>query len=217
MGSGKQISAFLRIGLFLVAANGFVTAAHSQTQKPQCHGNKILEEHQPNNEYADYEAAVEEPDPQLRIKCLDDFVIKYPSSELMLSVFHEYIGTYHSLKDYTQAASYADKLLALMKKPDVETRLLDFMARGQAICFAATYGPVQTFEDRTRAKQTATEGLRALGQWRKPNNMTPDEFAEYKVKIASLFNSVANLAESGPHAPTSDSCLATPLPANSRQ
>jgi hypothetical protein len=38
------------------------------------------------------------------------------------------------------------------------------MASGQAICFAATYDPVQTFEDRTRAKQTATEGLRALGQ-----------------------------------------------------
>jgi hypothetical protein len=215
IGSRKQISAFLRTELFLVAVIGFVTAGHSQTQKPQCHGNKILEEYQPNNENADYEAAVEQPDPQLRIKCLDDFVIKYPRSGLMPSVFHEYIGTYHSLKDYTQAAAYADKLLTLMKKPDVETRLLDFMARAQAICFIATSDPVQTFEDRTRARQTATEGLRALGQWRKPHSMTPGEFAEYKTKIASLFDSVANLAESGSHAPTFDSCLATPLPAKS--
>ena len=41
-----------------------------------------------------YQAAAAEKSPQQKIKLLDDFVAKYPNSELLVNVYAEYVKAY---------------------------------------------------------------------------------------------------------------------------
>jgi len=147
-------------------------------------------------EYNAYQAAHNEQNAAQRMKLLDDFVMKYPMSALLPYVYRDYYLGYYGTKDYPQAINYADKELALGDKVDIGTRLEAYIVWAQAFG-QSTDKALQTPEMLTKTKNAATDGLKTLAAWQKPEKgMTDDQYAKQKTTTAFLFNSVAGLAES---------------------
>lgn len=181
--------AFIAAAMVISAAAA--TLAAPQEQQPQ----------QPKPsytlaEYNAYQAAHSEKDPQMKLKDLDDFVMKFPSSTLLMYIYGDYYSTYYSLKNYPKTIEFVDKLLAL-PNVDLGTRLQSLGYRAQAMLYGSADKALQTPEAYTKAKDAAAQGLQTLNQWQKPQNMTDEQFATNKKALAVLFNSVAGIAESG--------------------
>ena len=67
-------------------------------------------------EYNAFQAANAEKDPTARLKLLDDFGAKFPSSTLNPYVYQLYIKTYTDLKNYPKVIEYADKVIATRRQ-----------------------------------------------------------------------------------------------------
>jgi len=184
--------AFVAAALMMSA--GASWAAPQEQQQQQAKPNYTLAE------YNAYQAAHNEKDPQMKLKALDDFVMKYPGSALLFYVYGDYFQTYNALKNYPKTIEYVDKFLALpdaAKPEQIGTRLQAFGYRSQAMLYGSGDKDLQTPEAYTKAKDAAAQGLQALGQWQKPQGMTDDQFATSKKGLGVLFNSVAGIAQSG--------------------
>jgi tetratricopeptide (TPR) repeat protein len=193
----KAISvAFLAAILSMSAATA--TWAVPQQQAPQGQAPQGQQQ-KPNYtlaEYNAYQAAHNEKDPQMKLKDLDDFVMKFSGSALLMYIYGDYEGTYFALKNYPKTIENADKLLAL-PNVDLGTRLQTLGYRAQAMLYGSGDKELQTQDSYTKAKDAAAQGLQTLGQWQKPQNMTDDQFNNNKKALGVLFNSVAGIAQSG--------------------
>jgi tetratricopeptide (TPR) repeat protein len=67
-------------------------------------------------EYNAYKACEGEANPAQKVKCLDDFVSKYPNSGLLNFVYQKYEEGYGQLKNYGKVIENADKLAAMGSK-----------------------------------------------------------------------------------------------------
>jgi len=151
-------------------------------------------------EYNAYQAAHNEKDPQMRLKALDDFSMKFPGSALMLYIDGDYYRTYYAVKNYPKTIEYVDKILALpdLAKPEqIGTKLEALGYRAQAMLYGSGEKDLQTPEAYTKAKEASAQGLQTLSQWQKPQGNTDEQFANTKKGLGVLFNSVAGIAESG--------------------
>jgi len=186
----KWVSVAFVAAVLVISAAAATWAAPQEQQQQQAKPNYTLAE------YNAYQEAHGEKDPQAKIKKLDDFVMKFPGSALMLYIYGDYYITDYSLKDYGKTIEYVDKLLAL-PMVDLGTRLQSLGYRAQAMLYGSGDKALQTPEAYTKAKDAAAAGLQTLGQWQKPQNMSDDQFATNKKGLGVLFNSVAGIAESG--------------------
>ena len=142
-----------------------------------------------------YQAAHDEKDAQARIKRLDEFVLKYPDSALMADVYQDYYLTYFWMMSYVQSMTYADKFLSLGDRLELDARMLALETR--AVAYSASCdSALQTPEAAVKAKDAATQGQQTLSQWKKPENLTDEQFAAGKVSFGMIFNSAAGIAES---------------------
>jgi len=64
-------------------------------------------------EYNSYQACASEKVPATQLKCLDDFVSKYPNSALLIYVYPLYVQAYGGLKNYQKVIEYSDKVIGL--------------------------------------------------------------------------------------------------------
>src|SRR5437879_10600817 len=80
-------------------------------------------------EYNAEQACAAEKVPATQVKCLDDFVAKYPNSALLVYVYPLYYQGYGAQKNYAKVIENADKLLALGDKVDAPTRLQAYNIR----------------------------------------------------------------------------------------
>jgi len=144
-----------------------------------------------------YQIAHNEPDAAARIKLLDDFVSKYPTSALLPSIYGEYARSYYQSKDYAKAIEYADKVLAAGEKANISTRLNGLNARALAFMAGASDSTFQTPEFYTRARDAAKAGLQVLSQWQKPETLTDEQYTVNKKNGAITFNSAAGMATAG--------------------
>ncbi len=145
-------------------------------------------------EYNAYQAAANEKDAQQRIKLLDDFVAKYPSSTLLPYAYRAYYTTYNELKNYPKVIEYVDKLLAFGDKIDAGTRLEALYTRALAFHFAFNEKDPNATERARQAREAALQGSQVLGQLPKPQNMTDEQFAQNKKGPTALFNYTAGFA-----------------------
>jgi tetratricopeptide (TPR) repeat protein len=151
-------------------------------------------------EYNAYQAAHNEKDPQMRLKALDDFSMKFPGSALMLYIDGDYYRTYYAVKNYPKTIEYVDKILALpdLAKPEqIGTKLEALGYRAQAMLYGSGEKDLQTPEAYTKGKEASAQGLQTLNQWQKPQGMTDEQFTNNKKGLGVLFNSVAGIAQSG--------------------
>jgi tetratricopeptide (TPR) repeat protein len=181
------------IGAALVVGAAAATWAAPQDQQQQKPNYTLAE-------YNAYQAAHSEKDPQMKLKDLDDFVMKFPGSALSFYAYGDYFQTYYALKNYPKTIEYVDKLLALpdaAKPEQIGTRLQSLGFRAQAMLYGSGDKTLQTSEAYTKAKDSAALGLQTVSQWQKPANMSDEQYATTKKGMGVLFNSVAGIAESG--------------------
>ena len=148
-------------------------------------------------EYNAFQAARAETNAQSRLKLLDDFVAKFPSSTLMTYVDQLYLSTYNQLKNYPKVIEYADKMLAMGDKMDTATRLQTLQTRVQVFPFAFNAKAPDAHDQLTKERDAAKEGADLLGKFPKPadSKLTDEQFAEQKKPGIAFFDAAAGFAD----------------------
>jgi tetratricopeptide (TPR) repeat protein len=137
-------------------------------------------------EYNAYQACAAEKNPQQQVKCLDDFVAKYPNSALLIYIYPLYYNAYSQLKNWPKVIEYADKLLA-MDKVDPPIRYQAYYARAFAYSNMPPNSP-EVQNQAPKACEAAKAGLKTLNELKKPDNMSEEDFNKQKQQPAILFN-----------------------------
>jgi tetratricopeptide (TPR) repeat protein len=183
------------VGLIGLAVAGFVggVAASAAAQAPQ----QTPAEQKPAYtlvEYNLYQQAANEPNAGQRIKDLDDFVSKFPTSALLPYVYRTYYLAYNELKNYSKVIEYADREAALGEKVDAKTRFEALYLRTLAFNYWFTGTDPNAKDEATQARDAAKMGIAVLAQIPKPVDQTPDAWAKSLQGPTALFNYTAGLA-----------------------
>ena len=143
-------------------------------------------------EYNAYKAADAEQNPQQKVAKLDAFVKQYPDSTLLPYVYRDFYLTDYALKNYAGTIEYCDRQLALGDKVDTQGRLEAAVARAQAFYVGSSSDKsLQTPEAQGKSRDAAVEGLKALDDWKKPDQMAADQYEQQKKGFKALFNTIA--------------------------
>ncbi|HWY45696.1 MAG TPA: hypothetical protein VNX66_19550 [Candidatus Sulfotelmatobacter sp.] len=136
-------------------------------------------------EYNSYKACADDKVPASQIKCLDDFVSKYPNSALLIYVYPLYYQGYGAQKNYAKVIENADKLLALGDKVDAPTRLQAYNIRlGAWTALPAADQPAGA----AAGRDAAARALKTLDEIKKPDNVSDPDFAKSKQPYIIFFN-----------------------------
>jgi tetratricopeptide (TPR) repeat protein len=138
-------------------------------------------------EYNAYQAAAAERNPAPQIKLLDDFVSKYPNSALLIYIYPLYYNAYSQLKNWPKVIENADKLLALGEKAEAPIRYQAYYARAFAYSNLPPASP-DVKDQAAKACEAAKAGLKTLGELKKPDAMSEDDFNKQKQQPAILFS-----------------------------
>jgi tetratricopeptide (TPR) repeat protein len=141
-------------------------------------------------EYNSYIVCTQEKAPAAQVKCLDNFLTTYPNSTLVLYAYPLYYQAYAQQRNYAKVIEYVDKLLALGDKVDPGARYQALYARAFAYNNLNSNDPGQA----AKARQAALDGLKALTDLKKPDNIDDPTFAGEKKKVALYFNGTAGAA-----------------------
>ena len=189
-GTRKVAGLAIVAALCLILVNGMSAVARAQA--PAAGGQDAGAGKQPYTmpEYNSYQACASEKVPATQLKCLDDFVSKYPNSALLIYVYPLYVQAYGGLKNYQKVIEYSDKVIGLGDKIDAGGQYQALYAH----CFAYNaLTPAQQADPATAkaARDSAVAGLKALDAVKKPDSMTDDAFATQKKQIQIYFNGTA--------------------------
>jgi tetratricopeptide (TPR) repeat protein len=147
-------------------------------------------------EYNAFQACRAETNAQTKVKCLDDFVAKFPKSTLMKYIDQLYWSTYNELKNYAKVTEFADKYIAESDaKADVAARVQAFYTRCAVFEFAYNPKAPDSADQLNKAKTVCQQGLDTLNTLPKPDNMNDQQFAEQKKPVAALFYNTIGFAE----------------------
>ena len=163
-------------------------------------------------EYAAFQVADEEKNPQAKIKLLDDFSVKYPDSNLLPEVYRDYFLDYFAINSYRRSVEYVDKFLTFGDKTDPGDRLEALTTRAQAFFDGCGDPGFQTPESYAKARTAALEGLQAVSQFPIPREDIirengKDGSIPEREHVEALFYTVVGIAESGLKGHKDDSCV----------
>ena len=139
-------------------------------------------------EYNAYTACAGEKNAATQVKCLDDFVAKYANSALLIYIYPLAFNAYSQVKNWPKVIENADKLIALgADKVEAPARYQAYYARAFAYSNMPPNSPdVQS--QAPKACEAAKAGLKTLGELKKPDNMSEEDFTKQKQQPATLFN-----------------------------
>src|SRR5262252_8022033 len=112
-------------------------------------------------EYNAEQACANDKNPTSQVKCLDDFVSKYPNSNLLIYVYPMYYQAYFQLKNYAKVIEYADKMVSLGDKADANAKYGALYAR------ALAFGSMDAAGQGAQAKgalEAAEAGLKLIAE-----------------------------------------------------
>ncbi len=138
-------------------------------------------------EYNAYTAAANEKTPAVQLKALDDFVAKYPNSNLLNYVYPLYYQNYAAQKNYPKVIEYADKELALGDKITPTERYQAYSARA----FAYNNTPNPDAATAKAAYQAAVDGAKSVDALPKPEGYDQAKFDDDKKKAVLSFTGTA--------------------------
>src|SRR6266851_3895045 len=147
-------------------------------------------------EYNAEQACAAEKAPATQVKCLDDFVSKYPNSDLLSYVYPLYYQAYSAQKNYAKMIESADKLAALGDKIDALTRFNAYFTHATAY-YAMVSDPAvgpNASKDVAQAKaaqSAAAAALKTLEEVKKPENVTDAVWKEQMTKSQLSLNGIA--------------------------
>jgi hypothetical protein len=177
-------------GLAMVAAICLILATAASAQAPAGQDTGTGKQPYTIAEFNAYQACASEKNPVAQIKCLDDFVSKYPGSNLLVYIYPLYYSAYSQQKNWLKVIEYADKLTALGDKPEAPVRYQALYARAFAYANLPPKDP-NVKDQAPKARDAAVAGLKALGDLKKPDNLSDDDFAKQKLQPTILFNYTA--------------------------
>ena len=136
--------------------------------------------------------------PTSKVKCLDDFVSRYPNSYLLKFVYPMYYQSYYQLKNWAKLIEYVDKYVALADK-------MGAAEIGPNEKYAALYARAAAFYSLAPADQAAQAkgaiaaadaGLKLIGDLKKPDTLDDKAFDEQKKTGGIYLNGAAAQAAS---------------------
>src|SRR6266478_4575736 len=146
-------------------------------------------------EYNAYQACAAEKAPAALLKCLDDFVSKYPNSTLLNYVYPLYYQAYSAQKNYAKMMESADKLAALGDKVDALTRFNAYyshVAAYSAMISDSAQKPAAADPVLAKAAENAAAAaLKTLADVKKPDNVAEDAWAKQLTQFKVFLNGVA--------------------------
>lgn len=146
-------------------------------------------------EYNAEQACAAEKVPAQVVKCADDFVSKYPNSDLLVYIYPLYYRAYTQLKNPQKVIEFADKLVALGEKAEAGIRYEALYARALAYASLNIKETDPAAKDlATKARDAAALGLKTLDELKKPDNMAAADFDKQKRQPTILFNYTAGNA-----------------------
>jgi Ni/Co efflux regulator RcnB len=171
--------------LLLLAALSLSTTPSAQAQDAAAAGG--AQQKYTMAEYNSYQAAAAEKNPAAQIKLLDDFVAKYPASQLLNYIYPLYYKNYYSQKNFPKTIEYCDKMIALGDKISPAEKYDAYYVRAYA------YNSIQNPDADTSkaARAAALAGLKSLDQVPKPDGVDDAKFAQEKQQSVLLFNGTA--------------------------
>src|SRR6267142_1233131 len=175
--------------LMLIAGNAVSTYAQAPAagQDAAAKGPKYTQA-----EYNAEQACAAEKVPAAVIKCADDFISKYPNSDLLVYIYPLYYRAYTQLKNPQKVIEYADKLVGLGDKAESGIRYEALYARALSCASLNVKDTDPTAKDTaTKCREGASLGLKTLDELKKPENMSAEDFAKQKQAPAILFNYTA--------------------------
>lgn len=150
-------------------------------------------------EYNAFQAAANEKDAAQRIKLFEDFVAKNPKSALLPYVFRSAAFTCMELKNYSSAMQHADSLLAIGESVDALqdlglARIEMYKTRATAFYLAFNLRQITTREQLQQGRDAAAAGLKYLEQWKKPEKLTDEQYAQELTGLRILLNTDGGIA-----------------------
>ena len=147
-------------------------------------------------EYNAYKACEGEANAGQKVKCLDDFVSKYPNSGLLNFVYQKYEEGYGQLKNYRKVIENADKLAAMGSK--IEPGVLfnayyTHCAAYNALISDPSPESKPAANDATLAKAAqaaAASALKSLDDVKKPDGVTDDAWQKQVAQFRLFLNGV---------------------------
>jgi len=190
----KRLAGFAMIAtLILIAGSGlrgYAQAPAAGQDAGAAKGPKYTQA-----EYNAEQACAAEKVPAAVVKCADDFVAKYPNSDLLVYIYPLYYRAYTQLKNPQKVIEFADKLVALGDKAEAGIRYEALYARALAYASLNVKETDPAAKDlATKARDAAGVGLKTLDELKKPDNMSAEDFAKQKLQPAILFNYTAGNA-----------------------
>src|SRR5215471_11698059 len=128
-------------------------------------------------EYNAEQACANDKNASTQVKCLDDFVSKYPNSNLLIYAYPMYYQAYFQLKNFAKVIEYADKMVALGDKIDINTKYAALYAR--ALAFGSMSGADQSAQAKG-AFDAAEAGLKLVPDLKKPDGADENAFNTQK-------------------------------------
>src|SRR5713226_654970 len=195
MNATRRLTGFAMVAtLFLVAGIGlsaFAQAPAAGQDTGAAKGPKYTQA-----EYNAEQACAAEKTPAPLFKCLDDFVAKYPNSDLLSYIYPLYYQAYSAQKNYAKMIESADKLAGLGDKIDALTRFNAYFTHATAY-YAMVSDPVagpNASKDVAQAKAAqaaAASALKTLDEVKKPENVTDAVWKEQMTKSQVTLNGIA--------------------------
>jgi tetratricopeptide (TPR) repeat protein len=180
-GTWKRVGVVLAVGLCLMLGSSSSLRAQAAAG-----GQDSTKQPYTLVEYNQEQACAAEKVPATQVKCLDDFIAKYPSSALLVYVYPLYVNAYNQLKNPDKVIEYADKTVALgNEKVEPVVRYQVLYARALAY---ATLKANDQAAGAAKAREACTAGLKALEEVKKPDNVTDDDFKKQKLQPTILFH-----------------------------
>src|SRR5256885_17027759 len=139
-------------------------------------------------EYNAEQACANDKNPASQVKCLDDFVSKYPSSNLLIYAYPMYYQAYSQLKNWPKVIENADKVVSLGEKVGANDRY------NALYVSAFAYNSLSPAEQTAQAKTAITGASAALKlqpELKKPDQIDEKAFEEEKKKGAIVLNGTA--------------------------
>jgi len=141
-------------------------------------------------EHNEFKAVQAEKDEAHQIQRLDDFVSRFPNSELLVDAYALYYRDYRELKNFPKVIEYSDKLVALGDKADANARFQALYARATAYDALRPNDPAQA----KQAKEAAALGLSTLNEIKKPENVADAAFAAERKPITVYLDETSGAA-----------------------
>jgi hypothetical protein len=193
--NGKRRLAGVALVAALALSLGFAQSIWAQTAQAPAAGGQDpgAGAKQPYTmaEYNAFTACQGDNNPASRIKCLDDFVSKYPNSALLIYIYPLYSQAYSAQKNYAKVIEVSDKLAALpsVQAPDKFNAYYAHAAAYNAILSdPATAKTAPNDANLNKSAQSdATTALKTLDDVKKPDAVATEDAWTAQKKVFQIF------------------------------